>query len=614
MVKILLVDDDTGFAEGIGEVLTRQHYLVDLAADGQTGWIFAETCTYDLMLLDWRVPNIDGLTFCRRRRDRGDRTPILLMTAHDSASQRVAGLDAGADDYLVKPFEIEELLARIRALLRRGNDALLPVVEWGPLRLDPQACRITYDGCELKLTAKEYELLEVFLRSPDRIFSQSSLLDRLWTFDDPPSENAVRRQITNLRQKLKKVGGVDIIETVYGLGYRLREPEPAPSNPLAAVWERNKAKYFDRIAIVESAIATLQTNAPSPEQLKNALAETHTLAGSLGSFGFDRASQISRQLEGWLKAEPPDPLQLRDGLTQLRQALELPVDRSNSPSNGKSNSKSNPNSRATPSEMPQTRLFVVDADVAFAESIAAVARERGMTVELAHTFAEARTMARQQTPNLALMDFNLPDSSGGEFEVLAQLTQRCPPVPVVVLTERESLRDRVQVARLGGCGFLTKPVSPQQAIETVSQLAQPASTPSSKILVVDDDGELLDAIRTLLEPWGFYLVLLDDPCQFWDVLNRTQPDLLLLDVVMPDVSGIELCQVVRNDPQWYDLPVLVLSSYRDSETVRQVFVAGADDFIQKPLVEPELIARILNRLERQTLQRRIGKLWQQYSR
>ncbi|MGC9502241.1 response regulator [Baaleninema sp.] len=608
MVKILLVDDDEAFAEGIGEALSRQHYVVDLATDGQTGWVFAETCTYDLMLLDWRVPDLDGLTFCRRRRDRGDRTPILLMTAHDASPQRVKGLDAGADDYLVKPFDIEELLARIRALLRRGKDALLPRVEWGLLRLDPQACRITYDGCELKLTAKEYELLEVFLRSPERIFSQSALLDRLWTFDDPPSENAVRRQITNLRQKLKKVGGVDVIETVYGLGYRLREPEPTPPNPLAAVWERNKAKYLDRIAIVESAIAALQSNALGSEQLKSALAETHTLAGSLGSFGFDRASQISRQLEGGLKAETPNPLQLRDGLRELRQALDLPIDRSNS------NLNSNSIAKATASESPKTHLFVVDADVAFAESIATVARERGMTVELAHSFADAEAKVSKQTPDLALVDFNLPDSDGGGFEVLAQLTHRCPPVPVVVLTGRESLIDRVKVARLGGCGFLAKPVSPQQAIETVSQLAKPASTPSSKILVVDDDSELLDAIQTLLEPWGFHLVLLDDSCQFWEVLNRTQPDLLLLDVVMPDVSGIELCQVVRNDPQWYDLPVLVLSAHRDSETVRQVFVAGADDFIQKPLVEPELIARILNRLERQTLQRRIGKLWQQYSR
>ncbi len=601
MVKILLIDDDEVFAKGMEAALTGQHYLVDATSDGQAGWDLAESFSYDLVLLDWQIPKIDGLTFCRRLRNQGNRTPILLMTAYDSGAQRVTGLDAGADDYLVKPFAIEELLARVRALLRRGNDVQLPVVEWGVLRLEPSRCQVTCQGKVLKLTAKEYELLDLFLRSPQRIFSQSALLDRLWSFDDPPSENAVRRQITNLRQKLKRAGAGDAIETIYGLGYRLREvklEKPDSENPLAAVWERHKHKYLDRIAIIALAVEALKQGSLSDELHQQALTHAHTLAGSLGSFGLDRASEIAREIDRQLRENLTDVTVLQDNIRQLHVTLDLPVKAS-----------VRANERKTHLKVPM-HLFVVDADVAFAEALATEAKLRGMTVTIVHTLSDARSIASQQTPDLASIDLSLPDADDGGFELLEQLTQGCPPVPVVVLTDRENFFDRLKVARLGGCGFLQKPVSPQQAIETVSQLGRPPRPEASKILVVDDDAELLEVIRQQLEPWGFELSLLDDPRQFWEVLNDTKPDLLLLDVVMPEVNGIELCQVVRSDPKWYDLPVLVLSAYRDTDTVHQVFVAGADDFIQKPLVEPELIARILNRLERRRLQQRLGRLWQ----
>jgi DNA-binding response OmpR family regulator len=179
---------------------------------------------------------------------------------------------------------------------------------------------------------------------------------------------------------------------------------------------------------------------------------------------------------------------------------------------------------------------------------------------------------------------------------------------VLVFTTEESFANRVKVARMGGQGFLHKPASPTQVMEAIAQILQQSGTPQAKVLVVDDDPQLLDFLCTLLEPWGFNLTLLNDPQQFWNTLEQTSPDLLILDVEMPNFSGIDLCQVVRNDRYWSELPILFLSARTDIDTVHQVFAAGADDYISKPIVGPELVARMLNRLERTQILRKLRKL------
>ncbi len=225
-MKILLVEDDQRIAESLAEALTDQRYIVDIAPDGQAGWAFVEVFTYDLILLDVMLPKLDGISLCRQLRSQAYFMPILLLTAKDTISDQVMGLDAGADDYVVKPYNLQELTARIRALLRRGSSALPPVLKWESLCLDPSTCDVTYAGELLQLTPKEYRLLELFLRGGSRVFSCSRILDLLWSFDEPPGEDAVKAHIKRLRQKLKLVGAPDdYIETVYGLGYRLK-PNP----------------------------------------------------------------------------------------------------------------------------------------------------------------------------------------------------------------------------------------------------------------------------------------------------------------------------------------------------------------------------------------------------
>jgi DNA-binding response OmpR family regulator len=223
-MRILIVEDDERITDAVAEDLTDQHHVVEIAHDGQTGWELIEAFSFDLILLDLMLPKLDGISLCRRLRSQGHSTPVLMLTARDTISDKVLGLDAGADDYLVKPFDLEELSARIRALLRRGSSTLPPVLEWGDLRLDPSTCEVFYQRQPLPLSPKEYSLLEFFLRNGRRVFSRAQILEHLWPFERLPEEATVKAHVRSLRRKLESAGApADVIETVYGLGYRLKQ-------------------------------------------------------------------------------------------------------------------------------------------------------------------------------------------------------------------------------------------------------------------------------------------------------------------------------------------------------------------------------------------------------
>ncbi|MBE9125585.1 MULTISPECIES: response regulator transcription factor [unclassified Coleofasciculus] len=225
-MRILLIEDDERIAEPLAEHLTRQYHVVDLAQDGITGLEQAQLAPYDLILLDLMLPSLDGISLCKRLRTKGCKALILMLTAKDTTTDKVIGLDSGADDYLVKPFKIQELAARIRALSRRSPDIRPSIVTYEDLELDPSTHQVTYAGNLLALTPKEYMLLEAFLRSPARVFTRKELLDKLWEFEDISGEETIKTHLKNLRRKLKEAGNkIDIIENVYGIGYRLGKPD-----------------------------------------------------------------------------------------------------------------------------------------------------------------------------------------------------------------------------------------------------------------------------------------------------------------------------------------------------------------------------------------------------
>ncbi|BAZ51277.1 two component transcriptional regulator [Nostoc sp. NIES-4103] len=224
-MRILVVEDDVQLAEMLMEALTDRQYVVDIAQDGEEAWDCIKGLEYDLVVLDITLPKLDGVSFCQRLRSRNHTIPVLMLTARDTLADKVTGLDAGADDYMVKPFEMPELMARVRALLRRNSAAAsFPDLGWGNLRLNPSTYEVSYDDQPIQLTPKEFALLELMVSSGRRVLSRTGIIERIWSLDDPPSEETVKSHIKSLRYKLKDAGAPDnFIETVHGLGYRLKQ-------------------------------------------------------------------------------------------------------------------------------------------------------------------------------------------------------------------------------------------------------------------------------------------------------------------------------------------------------------------------------------------------------
>ncbi|MDX2096802.1 MAG: response regulator [Leptolyngbyaceae cyanobacterium bins.59] len=601
-MQILLIEDDEPTAAALIETLTAQRYFVSHARDGQMGYEMAQGNFYDLLLLDIVLPKLDGITLCRRLRSEKYQVPILLLTAQDTSTDRVMGLDAGADDYVVKPFDLPELLARIRALVRRGAANRSPLLTWGSLALDPISQEVTIDGTVFHLTRKEYGLLELFLQNPKRAFSRGLILDRLWAFDESPGEDTVTTHIKGLRQKLKQGGIPDPIETVYGLGYRLRAlPETASSTALPStappeedhkkvtialqkIWERSQPDIAAQLQSLEMAQIALQSASLDAEVQHQAKRDAHKLAGSVGIFGFSEGSRLARDLEtilmGTLTGAEVSKFQAL--LTDLRQALAQPL-----PTTG---------TIALQSESPKPLVLLVGKENGWLESLSSVAASRGLQIQAIDSPQVKREMAKM-LPDAVLLNLSVLEPAEG-LPLLADLRTNHPSLPILVILGQDSLEERVEIARRGAYTCLQKPISADRIIQTLLQALQSRSTYQAKVLVVDDDPLILNAVQALLEPWGIQSVTLQSSQAFWEVLNQVKPDLLVLDIEMPDFNGIELCQVVRNDSFWGNLPIVALTAHTDAETIQQMFAAGADDFISKPFVGPELVTRILSRIER----------------
>jgi two-component system response regulator MprA len=225
-VRVLIIDDDRALRDALRRALTLAGYDVDTAAGGEQGLASIAERPPDAVLLDIGMPGVDGLEACRRLRAAGDRVPVLMLTAREAVEDRIDGLDAGADDYLVKPFDMGELKARLRALLRRVNadDGSAEALAFQELRLDPARHALVVGDHVAELTRTEYQLLELLLRNPRQVLPHDVIYDRVWGYDFGPASNALRVYVGYLRRKLERAGARPLIATVHGVGYVLREP------------------------------------------------------------------------------------------------------------------------------------------------------------------------------------------------------------------------------------------------------------------------------------------------------------------------------------------------------------------------------------------------------
>jgi DNA-binding response OmpR family regulator len=624
-MRILIVEDDEVLTDILLESLKKQHYTVDAVNDGKLGWDYAQSTDYDLLLVDIGLPRMDGISLCRQLREEGYRVPILLITAKDAITERIRGLDAGADDYLFKPLNLEELHARLRALLRRKEVQPNLVLEAGGLRLDPSLGKVNYDDRPIELTPKEYMLLELFLRNPSRLFSRGSLIEHLWTYDEIPLEDSVKAHIKGLRRKLKQAGMAEAIENVYGMGYRFQLPDLSPiaarsedrtierefTRSMAQLWQQYGGLMQQRLDAIQAAIVALNGGVLGRSEHLAAKQAAHKLAGILGMFDRDEGTLLAREIEELLETEA---LTLEDGITlsDLFQRLSLILNLQEiSP---QQTSELNPKLI-----IPHAKVTIVGGDDRLVGDLQEFTKSELIAWQQLKN--PERAIIELKTSHIDLLIAIVSNSEQWDvtLNLIADLAARTPAIPSLILTnalsgtqkdDAISFMQRVAIVRAGGTVILPYPTTIDRIWEAASRLLERRLRESVKVLIVDDDPCLLSAVSPLLELWGMRATGLENPLKFWEVLAITDPDLLILDIEMPELSGIELCKAVRSDPQWQALPILFLTGCRDRQTIQRIFAAGADDYLHKPVVESELLTRITNRLERNRLLRGFyGKFW-----
>lgn len=486
-MRILLVEDDENLAKALTTVLSKNNYILDVATDGEMGWEMIKIISYDLVLLDIVLPKLDGISLCRRLRENNLQVPVMLMTARDSITDKLIGLDSGADDYLVKPFDIQELLARIRVLSRRLTEESINILTCGSIHLNPRMREITCNDQVLPFSRKEYLLIELFLRHPSRVFSKTDIIDHLWSLDKLPSEDTVKSHIRRIRTKLKEVGAEDLIETLYGHGYRINPnflksfqassalsvaQEKELNEAIAQIWQNIREGVFKHLETLEHNVTRLQSKIVDLNQLQAAKQSAHQLAGTVATFGFEAASHIAKAIEILLENQPS--LININSLSPLVKSLRLELEQ---PSGNFANEKEQ-------------------------------------------------------------VDF--------------------------LISSPQLLGDRGEI----------------------------------RVLAVDDDATILILLKQILGDFGLKVATLENPTQIWQILETVQPNLLILDINMPDINGLELCQTIRNTTQWSWLPILILTVQTDRQTIQQVFASGADDYLNKPIVPEELSTQVLNRIRR----------------
>jgi len=224
MAKILFVEDDIEFSGVVKGWLTNEHHAVEVVHNGTEAQDLLQVYEYDLLIFDWQLPGLSGVEICKNFRSHGGMTPILMLTGMSAVSEKETGLDAGADDYLTKPFHMKELSARVRALLRRASRGTSNTLTISDLVLDPGNHRVTRDGQEIQLQKREFALLEFLMRNPNRVFSSEALLERVWATESDVTQDAIRVYIMRLRKKVDEGAKTPLIQTVHGVGYKLQTP------------------------------------------------------------------------------------------------------------------------------------------------------------------------------------------------------------------------------------------------------------------------------------------------------------------------------------------------------------------------------------------------------
>jgi diguanylate cyclase (GGDEF)-like protein len=373
---------------------------------------------------------------------------------------------------------------------------------------------------------------------------------------------------------------------------------------LARIWDKYRPVVMEQVASLEEAAMSQLAGSLGTEERRAAERNAHKLAGSVGTFGFGEASKVAREIEyilgGTDEIGPTDSLRMSELVVMLRDGIEgrdaSGTVRTASPEPVAPEAPAIAPPPPAPGSPEAPLCWVISGDEELVGRVRMEAEGRGIVVTAMGSIPPSPLPTSVKKPSVVVVD------ADGQHEEAMALLDRCtsqdPPIAPVVLASPGMVTDRVSVARHGGRVFLPKPTPPLRIVDAVSGELDRSARRVTRILCVDDDEAILGALEALMVTAGMEAFTLSDPTVFWETLNDVAPDVVVLDVDMPEVSGPELCRVMRNDARWALVPVVFLTARRDEGTIAEVFASGADDFVGKPLVGPELLARIANRLDR----------------
>lgn len=523
----------------------------------------------------------------------------VIYTGDDALDALLEGswslllLDAGVDG-----LDAETLLRRIRANARLRALPVILAMDGGPQGADEETMR---------LWVEELGVERILLHPIDR--------------------GELARHTAALLESIPRAAAAALPAAVPSAAPSApAEGRPAMNAALAAVWNRSQGMVMERVGAVEHAVAALLAGELAADVSRAAEREAHKLAGALGTFGSQEGSRVARQLEfafsGASQLVPGDGSRLSTLVAAMRREIDAisagfagaPAPEAPRPqappapvpvSAPAGAPQAPPSATAAPAPAPVSSnggsgplLLVIGGEPARVRALEDEARGRGVRVR-AVAPGEAAGVLASERPVAVLLDVSGGEEDGGGWALLAEVTARHPGVPVLVAADKDTLLDRVRALQLGAQLFLEAGIAPAEVMDAVSRVFRPTEEGGRRrVLAVDDDRTVLEALQVLLEPQGLEVHTLDSPLRFWSTLREVRPDVLVLDVEMPHLNGIELCRVVRGDHRWSALPVIFLTAHTDAETILRVFAAGADDYATKPVLGPELSARIRVRLER----------------
>jgi len=378
---------------------------------------------------------------------------------------------------------------------------------------------------------------------------------------------------------------------------------------VARLWESRRDGFAERVRCVEVAVLALLDGTLTEPLRSEAEREAHRLAGALGTYGVPGGSELAREVEEGLTLNRLD-VENAPHLAELVLALGREVERG--PARTAPSGETAPVARGrqgaveVTGELTQAPILLVTGDSGLAQRLADEGTLRGVVVRAAHDEAGALETADRHNPAAAVLDLGPGRPDPALLALLESLSQRRAEIPAIALYSGDDLEGRVVLARLGVAGVLPRAATPTSVWDSIERALAHRELARSRIVALDDDPSILDAVQALLEPEGMEVVGVQDPDALWELLRAAPPDLIVLDVDLPMLSGIDVCRVLRADPRFRELPVLFLSARTDGESLGNMFEAGADDYVAKPIVPSELVGRIRNRVARARLLRELA--------